>query len=107
MKNPDPNIVEVTLREGAGFRKSNMGNPESRFLSKETRAKSANSFFVPHREYSFRLLIDGFCLRIKGIDDRIVRKANRAGQVCVGGVEPGFYDIVEQTEDYIIAKKQK
>lgn len=106
MKPKDPNIIEVVYHEGVGYRKSNMGNPESRFLSKETRASSRNPFFRAFKDYVFCLTVDGFKLRVAGIDDRKVMRADKSRRVCVAGVEPGFYEITEQTEDFIICRKK-
>lgn len=100
-------MIEVVYREGSGYRKSNMGNPESRFLSKTTHAKSKHPFFQKGKSYVFSLIPNGFKLKVAGIDDKNLRKANRQGSVCVGGVEPGIYEIVDETNDFIIAKKQK
>ena len=104
MKPQDPNIIEVTYREFEGF-KPRKGRNESAYMSKQTYAKSRNEFFKAAAMYAFTLNLDGFKLKIAGLDDRKLIKADHGGRVLVAGVEPGFYEITEQTEDFIIATK--
>lgn len=106
MKNPDPSIVEVTYHERPGFKVSNNRRYNNNHLAKCTKAKTANEFLKKGMWYTFSMLPNGFKIRIPGLQDKKLLRADNVGHVCVSGVEPGFYDIVEQTEDYIIAKKQ-
>lgn len=101
MKPHDPDTVEVTYNERLGYKHG------SNHLAKETRAKSRNVFFKKFTWYAVSLLPDGFKLKIPSMSDKRLLKTNRCGHIMVTGVEPGMYDIIEQTEDYIIAKKQK
>ena len=101
MKPHDENLVEVTYNERLGYKHG------SNHLAKETRAKSRNVFFKKFTWYAVSLLPDGFKLKIPSMDDKRLLKTNGCGHIMVTGVEPGTYEIVEQTEDYLICKKVK
>jgi len=104
MKPQDPSIIEVTYNERSSYRGGR--GRDSTYLARDTRAKTKNGFVKAASYYVFSLLPDGFKLRLPSLTDRKMIRANRTGHLCVTGVEPGLYDITEQTEDFIIAKKQ-
>lgn len=103
MKPQDPSIIEVTYSERSSFRSGR--NRDSTFLAKETKAKTKNTFVQNLNWYVFSLLPDGFKLKVPNLTDKKMIRANKAGHLSVTGVEPGLYEIAEQTEDYLIAKK--
>ncbi len=107
MKPNNPDLVEVTYHERNSFRVGNGGRYNSRSLARETKAKSANPFFERQKWYSLALLPDGFKLKIPTLTDKRLIKSNLSGHVMVTGLEPGLYEITEQNQDLIIAKKLK
>lgn len=106
MKPQDPSIIEVTYSERSQFGSSPCGEkkPYSR-LQKDTIALSSNGFFKPLTYYVLLLLVDGFKISIPRMHDTKLLKTRRCGRMRVTGVEPGLYEIVEQSEDHLIAKK--
>ncbi len=101
MKPKDPSIIEVTQREQPSYKKANQ------YMGIIVKAKTRNEFVQNGAWYVVSLLPDGFKLRIPSLTDKKMVRADHGGHVSVTGAPPGLYDIIEQTEDYIIAKKQK
>ncbi len=102
----DPNIVEVTYHEHLSASSGSSYGHHSTTISRTTRAHIANDFIKKGTWYVVTLIPNGFKVRIPTMSDKRIVKAHHWG-ISVTGVEQGTYEIVEQTEDFIITQKQK
>jgi len=107
MKPKDENIVVVTHRAGMSLKTDRSRKVDHRYSFEEVRAKSSNPFFKPATWYCVYILPGGFKIALPSLESCLrQRKSTKSGHIVVTGAEPGIYDIVEQTEDFVICKKQ-